>query len=165
MSMKKNRKPLILALILMGLIILGFLLVAVISWSHTASGAQRELYTPYSIDLEAIETDPSDLSAREKLLTLCEKSGEDELGTLYTSETLADYLYDCASVEKIYETDENVLIIVYMADEIGERITLSYSDDGLILKECYNEGSDTAYILKDDVAKIYENYYRGAKLF
>ena len=163
--MKKSRTPLILVCVLVLLAILAVLFVKVIAWTHNASGMQREKYTPYVINLEAIENGDASMTDKEKILSVCERSGSDEDGTVYTSATLQNYLYDCRTIQKIYVTDDGVLYVRYLADEIGERITISYSDEGFERKECYNEASDTAYVLKDNVSKVYENYYNGFKLF
>lgn len=162
--MKKSKTPLILAGILLLCVIMGVILVFFLSWTHNASGKQREKYTPYVINLEAISQSP-DMTDKEKILSLCDKGEDRDGGTYYTSETLEGYLYNCETLEEIYVSGDGILYVQYLAAELGEHISISYSDEGFERKICYDERTDTAYILQNDTARVYENYLNGFKLF
>lgn len=132
-----------------------------------ANASQNSFFSVYDVDLDSIMTvcDSITTSTKDLILSVCSLSSTEVVGThtiqLYTSDTLADYLFNCAKITEISVLNHNHLYINYKSTDDME-IILCYGDDGLVNKAVYNTASDTQYYLSEDGAIVSENFIAGS---
>ena len=78
---------------------------------------------------------------------------------MYTSETLGDYLYNCAEVVEIGVLEENLYI--QYNDRDGNAVTMGYSEEGLTELAVYFQSADLLFYQQGETVEVWENFRAG----
>ena len=156
-----NKKTLTFGLMVIGICLLISLGIMMTNRTVKREPTQQEItaYAPYAVDWQSLGQG-SDL---EIILSLCTGAGEKTIGenvyTVYTSETLGQYLYNFAEMTEIAQLNA-ALYIQYTTPE-GGMVTLGYSDRGLVEKAVYDAATDTLFHELNGTVEVWEKFRSG----
>lgn len=86
--------------------------------------------------------------------------GENEYD-LYTSDTLAGYLYDCQTLDRIMVSDSGAVFVSY-TNGSGQTVILSYKDDSLFERSIYDPKTDILIHELEGIITVYEHFSSSA---
>lgn len=132
------------------------ILIGCLIWGQSTSN--RTLSRPlsqeeagaYEKDLLSLPDAGGRAPSAAEVLAYCTMQGQKTIDgtryTLYTSDTLPEYLHQCAAIREIMETAEGTVYITYTSRN-AEQVTLTISGSGIMQKDIYAEKADTYYSL------------------
>lgn len=129
------------------------------------SDSQIDLYSKYSVDLDALlnANSRNSLSIMDTILSHCTLTSTNQVGNYqvssYTPNTLSSYLYNCQRIKNI-ELIDCYLYIFYRTTD-GLDVAICYNDQGLYEHSIYTEANDTAFINSGGNTYLYQNYRAG----
>lgn len=158
-----NKKTLTVGLCVIGACLLVSLIFLLTNRSTKRQPTQQEITAcaPYAVDWQPLG-EGNDL---EIILSMCENAGEKTIGentyTVYTSDTLGQYLYDYSEMMEIAQLND-VLYIQYYTPG-GGMVTLGYSREGLVEKAVYDAGTDTLFHELNGTIEVWEKFRSGVQ--
>lgn len=163
-----SKKNLRAALIVLAVCMVVFLVYGLTNRSTNREPTQQEIeaYAAYAVDWQAATGVTG--SDREIILSLCDYAEEKTVGTnqykTYTSDTLADYLYNCQELQEIMlvqEEDLGECVYVQYTDGDGRMVILNYGDQGLVELGVYDAEADTFYHDMQGTVEVWEKFRKG----
>ena len=161
-----NKKKTLLVgvgIILVCFLISGIYMFVNRSTSRAPTQAEMDAYAPYAVDWTAAAGEAG-MTEKEIILSLCTYEGEETIGQniykSYTSDTLADHLYQCQSLSEVVVSDDGILHISY-TDTNGRLVFLGYREDGLYERAVYDEKTDTMFHELEGTAVVWSNFRNG----
>lgn len=158
-----NKKTLTIGLAIIGaclIFVAGYMLLNR-STKREATARELERNAPYAVNWQAVGTG----SDREIILSFCADPTEKTIGenvyTVYTSDTLGQYLYDYAEMMEIAQLGE-ILYIQYTTPS-GGMVTLGYSGEGLVEKAVYDAETDTMFHEFNGTVEVWTKFRTGVQ--
>lgn len=133
------------------------------STSREATAAEIKEHAAYLVDWTAVGGWEAGKSEKEFILSLCSYVEEREIGSnvhqVYSSETLADYLYRCHELTEITVMNGSLYITYYAEDE--DMVILAYNDEGLFERAVYDAQTDVLFHEMNGSAVIWNKFRSG----
>lgn len=158
-----NKKTLTVGISIIALCLVVSLIYMVANRSTKREPTQQEIEAnaPYALDWQSV----GEGTDKEIILSFCEAGEQQTIGeneyTVYTSETLGQYLYNFSEMMEIAQL-EDVIYIQYSTPE-GDMVTLGYSDAGLMEKAVYDLDADTLFYEIDGTIEVWEKFRNGVQ--
>lgn len=161
--MNKKTVRIWVAVIVVCLLISGIYILTNRSTKREPTQQEIEAYAPYAVDWTAVPGWEDGMTEKEFILSLCTYEGEQEIGSnthkIYTSEILANYLYQCREITEITELN-GTLYISYFGQ--GEDMNIiAYDDNGLCEKAIYIAETDTLYHEINGTIEVWSKFRTG----
>lgn len=118
----------------------------------------------YNIKTDEIYSDTNSndesISDKELILSLCTIESVTQTGsTIYTSETLQNYIPMCEEIIEI--SIVGIILYVGYTTTDGKQVNISYNENGIYERCVYDVETDVAVFDYGDVVMQYENYRKG----
>lgn len=146
------------------------LLIAGVNWfvnrttEREATDQEVALYRPYDVLWDNMPAADGNNSCVDRILALCQRQEDITLGTnhyaAYTSETLGQYLHNCAAVEYVLVSGEGMLLIAYNDGpdpDTARSVVLAYDAEGLREQSVYEPQLDILFYESEEITVVYEN--------
>ena len=163
MKNMSNKKILTIGLIIIAvcLLISGIYMMTHRTTKREPTQAELLQCASYDVSWDALAVEGAgEMTA---ILSLCQYQQEKTIGQnvyqVYTSETLGNYLYNCAEVVEIGVLEENLYI--QYNDRDGNAVTMGYSEEGLTELAVYFQSADLLFYQQGETVEVWENFRAG----
>lgn len=157
-----NKKTLTVGLIVIGICLLVSLGIMLANRTVKREPTAQEIAAAalYDVNWQALGQG-TDLDI---ILSFCENAGEKAIGentyTVYTSDTLGQYLYGFSEMMEIAQLNETTLYLQYTTAD-GGMVTLGYTAEGLVETGIYDAETDTFFYDLAGTVEVWENFRNG----